>query len=291
MNFFKVIENLKSQDLSLILFCLLDRIPIIVYGDNPKDINNFLVDLSDLIHFREENVYFTDFISTAEYNVLTLNENVDYYSQRVLVRCPTAVAHKALINFDQFDSWIIGIEISKDDEEIQKFINYLKKTMLHYPQNCFLAISYFNNLENVSLEGLNHKIIDLSLENEIFKKISEGTKQSITKMKRVLSEIFKTKSIDDGLLNALLDFECEKEILKLNILKKEIQSFYAGSKRAFFILSRLNRLNSINITPKIGSKALLESIDYTDASIGRILTFISREWRKDFSSLIEINNK
>ena len=57
MNFFKLLEKLKLQDSSLILYCLLDRIPVIVYGEEQEDINNFLIDLSNLIHFRKEIVF------------------------------------------------------------------------------------------------------------------------------------------------------------------------------------------------------------------------------------------
>ena len=46
----------------------------------------------------------------------------------------------------------------------------------------------------------------------------------------------------------------------------------------------------MNINSKIGSKTLLEAIDYEEGSIERILLFIMNEWREDFSELIE-NNK
>ena len=286
MNFFKLLEKLKLQDSSLILYCLLDRIPVIVYGEEQEDINNFLIDLSNLIHFRKEIVFYTDFISESEYINLLQNEDIDYNSQRVHVRCPTNVALKALNQFDHFDSWLIGFEISEKNQKIIQFIQSIKKKIQY-----FLAISFFNNSISVSIEGLNYKLIDYSLENDILQKISEDTEKSVIKMKRVLSEKIKMESINDDLVNLLLDFENEKEILKINILKKEIQNFYSGSKRAFFIFSRLNLLNNMNMNTKIGSKTLLETIDYGDASIERIISFIKKEWGEDFSLLIENGKK
>ena len=286
MNFFKFLEKLKLQDSSLILYCLLDRIPVIVYGDEQEDINNFLIDLSNLIHFRKEMVFYTDFISENEYINLLQNEDIDYNSQRVHIRCPTNVALKALNQFNQFNSWLIGFEISEKNHKIIQFIQSIKKKI-----QCFLAISLFNNSISVNMEGLNYKLIDSSLENNILQKISEDTEKSVIKMKRVLSEKIKMESIDDDLINLLLDFEGEKEILKKNILKKEIQNFYSGSKRAFFIFSRLNLLNNINKNSRIGSKTLLETIDYGDASIDRIISFIQKEWGEDFSILIENGKK
>jgi hypothetical protein len=45
MDFFILLEKLKRADSSLILYCLLDRVPIIVYGENQEEIDNFLIDL------------------------------------------------------------------------------------------------------------------------------------------------------------------------------------------------------------------------------------------------------
>ena len=42
---------------------------------------------------------------------------------------------------------------------------------------------------------------------------------------------------------------------------------------------------------KIGSKTLQETIDYDDAPIERIVSFVSREWSEDFSLLIENGKK
>jgi hypothetical protein len=221
-----------------------------------------------------------------EYNNLVKNENLDYNTQRIQVRCPTNVALKALNYFDQFSSWLIGFEISKEYDKRIQFINSIKKKIKY-----FLAISLFGDLINVNLEGVNYKFIDIKLENEILQKISEGTERAIIKMKRVLSEKIKLEKIDVDLINVVLDFDSEKEFLKKNILKKEIQNFYSGSKRAFFIFSRLNLLNNLNINTTIGSKTLLETIDYSDASIERIITFIKKEWGEDFSLLIQNRKK
>ena len=110
-------------------------------------------------------------------------------------------------------------------------------------------------------------------------------------MKKVLSDKITTNQLDKDLLKTLLDFEEEKNELKKNIFKREIQNFYSGSKRAFFILSRVNLLNSIGIQTRIGAKTLLETIDYEEAPIERICSFIKKEWGDNFSDLIEDGKK
>ncbi|MFW9772104.1 MAG: hypothetical protein ACFFFB_07665 [Candidatus Heimdallarchaeota archaeon] len=286
MNFFKFIEKLKINEAALIFYCLLNRIPIIVFGNDQLKVDDFLIELSELIHFRRELVFYTDFVSSVEHNELIQNENIDFNSQRTHIRCPTGVALKALNQFKNFDSWLIGFEIPDHNERVNNLINSIRKKL-----DFFLSISLFSERITVNLQGLNWKLIDLSLEQNFLQKISQDTEKSITKMMRVLSEKIKLKDFDKDLIQSLLDFENEKKELKKNIIKKEIQNFFSGSKRAFFILSRLNLLNNIDIKTKIGSRTLLDTIDYYDAPIERVIFFIKKEWGEDFSAIVENGKK
>ncbi len=286
MNFFKILDKFKRHYISLILYCLLDRIPIIVMGDDSEKVNSFLIELSELIHFRRDYVFYTDFISLEEYEDLISNENIDYNYQRAHIRCPCDVAIKALNIFKNVDSWLIGIVSPRKKEDLVKLKDFISKKA-----RIILYISLFSNKFSIDLEQMNLKSVDLTLEENIFKKISQDTEKSIIKMKRVLNDKITSNQLDRDLVKTLLDFEVEKSELKKNIFKREIQNFYSGSKRAFFILSRLNLLNNIEIYTKIGSKTLLETIDYEEAPIERIVSFIRKEWGEDFSDLIEDGKK
>jgi len=286
MNFFKIIDKLKRKHTSLILYCLLDRIPIIVFGDKSDEVDSLTMELSEIIHFRKELVYSTDFISKEQFELLLQNENIDYNSQRIQIRCTHNVALKALNQFENFQSWIIGIAPKKKNDDL----NSIKRIITNKIKN-YLSLSFYSSTLSIKLEGINVKLIDLSLEQNILQKISQDTEKSVTRMKRVLSEKIKLNTLDEDLINTLLDFDVEKYELKKNILKKEIQNFFSGSKRAFFILTRLNLLNDLEFSTKIGSKTLLETIDYEQVPINRILSFISREWGENFSNIIENGKK
>lgn len=286
MNFFKILAKFKKHYSSLILYCLLDRIPIIVLGDNSDKINNFLMELSDLVHFRKEYVFYTDFISADEYEDLISNESMDYNYQRTYVRCPCEVATRALDIFKSFDSWLIGFVIPREKADLLKL-----KEFINTKTNAILYISFFSNNFSIGLDQINLKSVDLTLEENILKKISQDTEKSVIKMKRVLNDRITSNLLDKDLVATLLDFEVEKSELKKNIFRREIQNFYSGSKRAFFILSRLNLINNIEIYTKISSKTLLKTIDYEEAPIERVISFIGKEWGEDFSDLIEDSKK
>ncbi|MFX1427693.1 MAG: hypothetical protein ACFFBE_14660 [Promethearchaeota archaeon] len=286
MNFFKILDKFKKEDISLILYCLLDRIPIIVMGDDSEKLNNFLIELSELVHFRRDYVFYTDFISLDEYEDLISNESIDYNYQRAHIRCPCEVAIKALNTFKTIDSWLIGIVIPRHNDEFIKLKEYINNKA-----NMILYISLISDDFSINFKHINLKSLNLTLEQDILKKISQDTEKSLIKMKRVLNDKITSNKLDKDLVKTLLDFEVEKSELKRNIFKREIQNFYSGSKRAFFILSRLNLLNNIEIYTKIGSKTLLETIDYEEVPIERIISFIRKEWGEDFSDLIEDGKK
>lgn len=286
MNFFEFLDRLKRNYNSLILYCLLDRIPIVVLGEDPDKIDNLLIELSELIHFRKDYIFYTDFISRNEYENIISNENIDYNYQRAHVRCPCNVSRKALSQFEDIHSWLIGLIIPQQKEQLIYIKNLIKKKAKE-----LLYIIISSNAISIELEGFNLKSIDLTLEQNIFKKISQDTEKSIAKMKRVLSDKITTNQLDKDLVKTLLDFEEEKNELKKNIFKREIQNFYSGSKRALFILSRLNLMNNIGIQTRIGSKTLLETIDYEEAPIERIISFINKEWEENYSPLVEDGKK
>ncbi|MFX0145719.1 MAG: hypothetical protein ACFE9C_16765 [Candidatus Hodarchaeota archaeon] len=286
MNFFEFLDGLKLNNNSLILYCLLNRIPIIVLGENSDKIDELLIELSELIHFRKEYVFYTDFISKEDYENLIANESIDYNYQRAHVRCPCNVSARALSQFDNLYSWLIGLKIPEKKEELLYVKNLIKRNTHN-----LLYIIMISNTISVEIEGINSKGLDLTFEQNIFKKITQDTEKSIVKMKRVLSDKITTNQLDKDLLKTLLDFEVEKNELKKNIFKREIQNFYSGSKRAFFILSRLNLLNNIGIQTRVSSKTVSETIDYEEAPIDRICSFIRKEWGDDYSHLFEDGKK
>ena len=285
MDLFKSLENVKKKKRALIIYCLLNRIPIIIFGNSSIDIDEFIIELSGLINFRKELVYYTDFISNIEYENLILNENNDYQSMRIQVRCPSNVAIKAISQLSSLNSMIIGIEIPKEKNDL-----VLVKELIKVKTRKFLEIVIDSEDIVINITGINEKLLNLELELKIFQKISENTEKSINKMKRVLSDQIYKSQLDNDLKYSLLDFEVEKTEIKKNIFQEEIQDFYSGAKRAFFILSKLNFVNNMEVDSIIGSKTLLEAIDYEEGSIKGILTFIKNEWGEDFSGLIE-NNK
>lgn len=284
MEIFSLLETLERKERGLLLYALLNRLPIIIFGNCEEMIDHLIVELIELIDFRKDLVFETDFISYSEYKILIENESNDYNTMRVVIRCPTSVARRALNEFITLKSLTIGFKI-KSSTELRSIREEVRRKA-----SLFLEIFIEKNSISVKMENIHGKLINITLEQNIFKKVSENTEVSIDKMKRVLSDSITKEGYERDLKSILLDLEGEKREIKKNIFHKEIRNFYAGSKRALFVLSKLDLLTNMGIGSKIGSKTLLETINYHGATIERILSFIKEEWEEDFSYLIE-NNK
>ncbi len=277
------INKIGEKNFSLILYCLLNRIPIIVVGNELSEVDDFIAELCDLMHFRKELIYYTDFISESEHQNLCANEEIDYNAQRIIIRCPSNVTLKALKTIKNLKSWVMGVKLPKDDSQRIKFLKELMSEICTF----FLIIKISEGMISNELEGDNLEVFNLKMERQILKKISQDTENSIVRMKRVLLQKKLKDKIDEQTLTSLLDFSIEKEEIQKNIFKMEIQNFFSASKRAFFILNRLNLLSSLGLDSSISAKILLSTIDYQDASLERLLSFIYHEWGEDFSLLLK----
>ncbi|MFX1490305.1 MAG: hypothetical protein ACFFBI_14230 [Promethearchaeota archaeon] len=308
MNLFDILETLNFSDAALIFYCLLNRIPIIVLGEESGIVDMFLIELTEIVNFRKEYVFYRDFLSEEDYGNLISNEYTDYSLPRAHIRCPCSVSIKAINQLKEFDSWVIGFKIENDNGKLKSFITAIKKKM-----DFFLSILLFPNSYSVNLEfserylkrieqlrilweqpvaithlvSFNLEHLDISLEKRFLQKISQYTNKVIAKMTNLFSEKVKSIDLNKDLKRALLDFENEENELKKSLVRTEIQNFVSSSKKAFFILSRLNLLRDLDYKINIESKTVLDIIDCHKVSIDRIIFFIYREWGENFYNIIE----
>ena len=292
-------RTLNKKNITHIIYCLLNRIPILVMGSKSDDldVDFILEELSYLIHYRQELVFNTDFIHKTEYESLIENEFHDNNSKRIQIRCPSDSSFKALTEFDNFKSWLIGFKINKKNS----YEEYLKKFRKKFKK--YLLIKLVNDMFIIECHKIDIKKESLKLEEAIINKISKKTEKSVTGMKRVLTEKIRlenSKLLEKDFIKDAFDFSIEEKVLKKNIFRSEIQNFYAASKRAFFILFKLKLLSRLlnNFETKkdnkhmvIGNQTLLNTIDYYEAPVNRILSFIRNEWGEDFRDYVKNGKK
>lgn len=278
--------NTNTENFALTLRALLDRIPIIVFGENDDEINEIIDELTSLIKNRQELIFYTDFISKSELEDILQLESVDFDSKRILIKSPPSVTFKAAELFDDFKAWILGYNEAIDDEEKRTYLlkNLTKKT------DYFLSLKIENEQKLiVKIEGKNAKILDINFEKTMIHEVMSNTEIAIEKMVRILRKKIPTATVDSNSLMNLLDFRLEENRVKRNLLEKEILDFINAAGRAFALLTRINQLNDMGIPFEISEKTLQKTIMFEECRAKRIFDFIEREWNENYAPEIKLN--
>ncbi len=288
----KELESLKGDEAPLILYCLLNRVPIIVKGKNKEKINEFIGKLTHLIPFRNETTYGTIFNTQEELLGYMNDENKNYDSRRRMYISYCSSTPFVIKNIKNFKSWIIGVEGSLKIKNMKKYLEITLKG------NSFL----------VNLIGLNRKRIveeELPYEKKVLEKFIEPEE---LKKREFYFDNFKKiliRNIKEDYLKFLADIHEEEEAIKLHIYRTSIQNFVSAAKKIYLLLSKIffidiKRENKEIETPKLSKETLLNVVNYHDASIQRILSFIQEEFfgfidyvkgeeRIDFSKYVDIS--
>jgi hypothetical protein len=284
MNLIEYFSNSNSNDIAILINSLLNRLTILITGNNEQEIESFMNEIISLVPFRNLLIYYTDFTDTDDFLSFKETEQQDYDVKRGIYLCYPFASDKLIENFHNFDSWIIGV--IKSDMN-QNLMDEIKDKIYHY-QPFYLYLEIKDNKFLSQIEGKNFPEIDLSFEKWIIENAIRNTEISIEKMKRVISKRIKSKNIKDFIPTNLLNFNYEENNIKYNLIRNEIIKFYQACKRSFSILNRIKILSEMGISSTLSAKTLYKTIHYDQASIKRIIKFIQKEWDIDFSNFLEL---
>ncbi len=275
---------------ALILYCLIDRIPIIISGDDKESVASLVGNLTSLLEIRD---VISFGMSEIEFDAITDaydNEMYNDKQSRFQIECIGSLyTLKALRGYDNFLAWIFGIESKEEPQVLQAVENNL-----YFKSNPYLIVR-IKTLEDkrgrVQLEGetilVNKRLDKKNLEFELKALDDADSFASVkfVKMKKVFGDktALRSRDIDQDLLHSLLNFDDDTldAAKKLTIIR--IREFEAGCRRVFSILSRLRQLKipleGLGLPSlKIGKFLLARTIDVEDDLIDRMLSFISKEW-------------
>jgi len=275
----KLMEILGKNQFALLLRIILDRIPVIIFGKDHNEIDNFLNGLISMAPHRHEYVFWSDFIENDEYLSLIQEEDNDFNIPRNVFCAPTNASKHIFNRIEKFRGWIIGFEISNGISQegvISNFKNFEER---------FLIIIMEQNELKLTLFGVDNNI-NLDFEKKIIDKAIQKTEIALEKMKRVLKKKIKTPPSND-VMTAIMRFDIEEEKIRSNIFIQEIQTFIQAGMRSLAILSRIDLLRELGFDVELSGNTLLETIDFEEVNPDRIIQLVQAEYGVDFSSCIK----
>ena len=264
-----LIQILGQNNFSLLLRMILDRVPILIVGQNESLVDELVAKMISLAPHRSELIYYSDFVDEQDYLTLIQEEHDDFNSPRVIVRAPSNTTSHAVEHISNFKGWILGYT-NRNGMKEELLNTFIKKETV-----CtVLFLEQFDKI-NLKTYGMKSNNTDLTFEKRILNKAIKQTEIALEKMKRVLNKKTKLKK-ESEILRAVMNFDLEEEEIQKNILQEEIQSFVHAASRALAVLSRIDLLHELNIDIKIADQTLLRTIDYTNIQIERILEFVNQ---------------
>lgn len=285
MNLMDLLDRFPRDGFALVLRSVLDRIPVIIGGHDSGFVDQVLMKIVDIFPIRKEIIYATDFLAAEEYESIVHEENMDYDNHKIIVRAPVNSESDILKRMASIKGWVIGTCMNGDPDCFYEVASQLRRkatasTFVMFDEANQLASSRY--FENGAVKKL-----DTSLERTFLSRTLSQTSFAIEKIKRVLDKkMTKADDVNQSILDSLVDLSQEEDIIKENMLKREIIEFYQASRRGLALLTRLNFLNQFQPV-KIGKKSFFDAVSYNDASTERFLAFVRAEWGEMFDGLID----
>ncbi|MHA1321917.1 MAG: hypothetical protein ACTSRL_03905 [Candidatus Helarchaeota archaeon] len=275
-----LIEKLGKNNFALLLRAVLDRLPIIIIGENATEVDNLLNSIVTLAPHHHEYVFWSDFVGEEEYIQLCQEEEDDFNVPRIVFSSPPSASKHLFNRIKKLKSWIIGFDISNgfSKEKIIDSINEIEKN--------YLLIHLRVDKVNLKLCGLSNNDLNLKFEKKLIDKSIEKTEIALEKMKRVLKKKIKAPTSSD-IMDAIMRFETEEEKITNNIFTQEIQAFIHAGMRSLAILSRIDLLRELGFNIEISGKTLLQTIDYDEVDADRLLQLIQAEYGVNFTACIK----
>jgi hypothetical protein len=274
-----LLSAFNHEELSLIFSAALYRYPILIIGDTSDDSNNIADNISQLVYHRHRAVFWSDFISEEELHLLLEEESTDPRNNRVVVLSYAANTFQAITQFQHFKSWIMAF-VPKSNLDLSTVFEKIYRSGLP-----FLSIQLMKPKNKMRMYARDQNIIT-KLTRDILSKVTTHTKQSITKLARIISKK-KVKSIDLPELDGFLEFNEETEYIQKDVFEKELMDFVHAARRAFILFNRIRVMAELGTQIKIDSQTLMEAIGFDKTYVKDLLTFLIAEYDDDFSFILD----
>ena len=127
----------------------------------------------------------------------------------------------------------------------------------------------------------------LDVEKKIVNKILIRKKQSLERIRRLLTKSLRGLDMSEHILGAVLKLDDESEKITQDVFEEEINNYVHAARRAVTLLSRIRLARELGASTTLTERNLYEAIGWDGGELPDLIQFIRAEWHEDFSDCVK----
>ncbi len=284
----RMIELMDDQ-FPLLLNAVLERMPVIVAGEDIELIDDITESITTLCSHRHKLVFWRDFTAESEILAVWEEEKHNYEVNRTIVCGLSSNLRLALDRISRFAGWVLAIPLGSTVlgiEVTEKTFEDVLSHILHNSGNC--GILRVSSPSSMTFSLVHPSDSTLNVEKRIVSKILVRKKQSLERIRRLLTKSLRGMSVSDHIINAVLKLDDESEKLTQDVFEEEINNYVHAARRAVTLLSRIRLARELGASTTLTERNLYETIGWDGGDLADLIRFIRAEWQEDFSDCVKM---
>jgi hypothetical protein len=281
--------DLMDNQFPLLLNTILERIPVIVAGEDIELVDDITESLTTLSPHRHKLVFWRDFTSESEILSVWEEEKHNYEVSRTVVCGLSGNLRLALDRISRFSGWFLAIPLGSTVLGVQVTENTLADVKAHILKtsgNC--GILRITSPSSLSFTLMNESNSSLDVEKKIVNKILVRKKQSLERIRRLLTKSLRGTNVSEHIVSAVLKLDDEAEKLTQDVFEEEINNYVHAARRAVTLLSRIRLARELGASTTLTERNLYEAIGWDGGELTDFIRFIRAEWHEDFSDCVKL---
>ena len=284
----RIIELMDKQ-FPLLLNSVLERTPVIVAGEDIELVDDITESLTTLCPHRHKLVFWRDFTSESEILSVWEEEKHNYEVSRTVVCGLSGNLRLALDRISRFAGWILAIPLGSTVLGVQvneKTLEDVTAHVLTNSANCgILRITSPSSMTFTLVKQIDSS---LDVEKKAVNKILIRKKQSLERIRRLLTKSLRGTNVPDHIVTAVLKLDDESEKLTQDVFEEEINNYVHAARRAVTLLSRIRLARELGASTTLTERNLYEAIGWDGGGLTDLIRFIRAEWHEDFSDCVKM---
>ncbi len=281
--------ELMDEQFPLLLNAVLERIPVLVAGEDIELVDDITECLTTLCPHRHKLVFWRDFTSESEILSVWEEEKHNYEVSRTVVCGLSGNLRLALDRISRFAGWILAIPLGSTVLGVQvneKTLEDVTSHVLNNSGNCgILRITSPSSIKFTLVKQIDSS---LDVEKKIINKILIRKKQSLERIRRLLTKSLRGMNVSNHIVNAVLKLDDESEKLTQDVFEEEINNYVHAARRAVTLLSRIRLARELGASTTLSERNLYEAIGWEGGELTDLIRFIRAEWHENFSDCVKI---